>query len=212
MKNRAFVVQSILELTENRAKGAQFVGVPSSRRNSNLKEKRMKHILILILTVFAAGCNSATNAGGGSGTAPQGTTMQGTWTATGNLGSQGGPATYQVKLVSSSCSVTTPVGTFSVQGPVCFTANNNNGEGSISGGSTSSQSAGQGVLIGVTTNPVPTNAAFNLVFVAGAANGNFVEFSGSGTVGDGTLTGTGSCSSATPVCQGVSATFSGTQQ
>jgi len=36
----------------------------------------MKRILILILIVFAAGCNAAKNAGGGSGTS-----IQGTWTA-----------------------------------------------------------------------------------------------------------------------------------
>ncbi len=41
----------------------------------------MKRILILILIVFAAGCNSAKNAGGGSGAS-----MQGIWTVTGNLG------------------------------------------------------------------------------------------------------------------------------
>jgi hypothetical protein len=166
----------------------------------------MKRILILIL-MFAAGCNSAKNAGPGTSTS-----MAGTWTATGNLGTQSGSPTYQVKLVSSPCSVTTPVGTFTVQGPVCFTANNNNGQGSISGGSTSAASAGQGVLIGVAANPVPANAAFSLVFVAGYANGDFVEFTGAGTVGDSTLKGTASCSSTTPMCQGASGTFTGTQQ
>ena len=169
----------------------------------------MKSILILVLVVFAAGCNSATNPGGGSGKA---TSMQGTWTVTGNLGSQGGPATYQVRLVSSPCSVASPAGTFSVQGSVCFIANNNSGQGSISGGSTSSNSTGQGVLIGVAANPVPADAAFHLIFVAGDKNGNVAEFTGSGTVTNATLTGTGSCSSNTPICQGVSGTFSGDQQ
>ena len=78
--------------------------------------------LLLILIVFAAGCNSAKNAGGGSGTS-----MQGTWTVTGNLQctqgcGSGVSNTYQVALVSSPCRVTTPVGMFSVQGPVCFIA------------------------------------------------------------------------------------------
>jgi hypothetical protein len=45
----------------------------------------MKRIAILILIVFAAGCSSSKNAGG-----PAGTSMAGTWTVTGNLGSQGG--------------------------------------------------------------------------------------------------------------------------
>ena len=169
----------------------------------------MKRILILILIVFAAGCNSAKNAGGGSGTS-----MQGMWTVTGNLGSQGKPGTYQVDLVPSPCSVTTPVGTFSVQGPVCFIANNNAGQGSISGTGlpSSSKNTGQGVLIGVPSNPVPADATFNLLFVAGDKNGNVVEFPGSGTVANGTMTGTGSCSPSTPMCQGLSGTFSGNKQ
>src|SRR5438445_7808549 len=169
----------------------------------------MKHTLILILIVFAAGCNSAKNAGGGSGTS-----MQGTWTVTGNLGSQGGSGTYQLELVSSPCSVTTPVGTFSVQGPVCFIANNNTGQGSISGTGlpSSSKNTGQGVLIGVASNPVPADATFSLLFVAGDKNGNVVEFTGSGTVANGTMTGTGSCSPSTPMCQGVTGTFSGKKQ
>jgi hypothetical protein len=171
----------------------------------------MKHILILIpiSIFFAIGCSSAKNTGGGPGTS-----MAGTWTVTGNLGSQSGSRSYQMALVSSPCSVTTPVGTFSVQGPVCFTANNNTGQGSISGSGipTSTTSTGQGVLLGVPSNPVPTNGTVNLVFVAGDANGNLVEFTGSGTVSNGTMTGTGSCSASTPLCQGMSGTFSGTLQ
>jgi len=79
----------------------------------------MKRILILVLIVFAAGC------GGNSAPKPTGTSMQGTWTVTGNLQctqgcGSGVSNTYQVALVSSPCSVTTPVGMFSVQGPVCL--------------------------------------------------------------------------------------------
>jgi len=166
----------------------------------------MKRILTLMLIGFAAGCNSANNAGSGSGTS-----LQGMWTATGSL-SQGGSHTYQVELVSSPCSVTTPVGMFSVQGSVCFIANNNSGQGSITGTGTPSSSKGQGVLIGVPSNPVPAGAKFNLLFVAGDMNGTLVEFTGSGTVSNGTITGTGSCSPSTPMCQGVTGTFSGTQQ
>jgi hypothetical protein len=157
----------------------------------------MKRILflILIVIVFAAGCSSSKNAGGGPGTS-----MQGMWSVTGNLGSQSGPATYQVVFVSSPCSITTPVGTFSVQGSVCFIANNNSGQGSISGTGllSSSNNTGEGVLIGVPSNPVPAGATFNLLFVVGVQNGNFVEFTGTGTVTNGTMTGTGSCSSRYP--------------
>jgi hypothetical protein len=169
----------------------------------------MKRILIFILLVFAAGCGSSKSTGSGPTTS-----IPGTWSVTGNLGSQGGSGTYQVAFVSSPCSVTTPVGMFSVQGPVCFTANNNAGQGSISGTGlpTSSTNTGQGVLIGVAANPVPANGTFNLLFVAAVASGNFVEFTGSGTISNGTMTGTGSCSSSTPLCQGMSGTFSGTLQ
>jgi hypothetical protein len=168
----------------------------------------MKRILILISIVFAVGCGSTKNAASGSATS-----LQGMWTVTGNLASQSGSKTYQVSLVSSPCSVTTPVGMFSVQGPACFIANNNSGQGSISGSGlpSFSKNTGQGVLIGVAANPVPANGTFNLLFVAGFASGDFVEFTGSGTVSKGTMTGTGSCSS-TPTCQGESATFSGTLQ
>ena len=161
----------------------------------------MRRILILILIATATGCNSAKS---GLGSDP-GTSMLATWNITGNLSSPSASGSYQVTLVSSPCSVTSPVGTFSVQGPVCFTANNNSGQGSISGTglSTSAQNTGEGVLIGVTANPVPANGAFNVLFVLGDKNGNLVEFTGAGTVSNGTVTGTGSCSPSTSLCQGV---------
>jgi hypothetical protein len=174
----------------------------------------MKCILIsislLILTLLAAGCSSTNSTRGSSGTS-----MLGTWNVTGNLGSQGpGPYSYQVMFVSSPCSVASPVGTFSVVGPVCFIANNNSGQGSITGKGllTSAKNTGEGILIGVSANPVPDNSAISLLFVLGEANGSFAEFTGSATVANGKMTGTGSCSTNTPMCQGVSATFSASPQ
>jgi len=165
--------------------------------------------LVFILLIFVVGCSSSKNAGSGTPTP-----IPGTWTVTGNLGSQSGSSSYQVSFVSSPCSVTTPVGMFSVQGPVCFIANNNTGQGSITGTGlrSGSKNTGEGVLIGVAANPVPAKGTFNLLFVAGDASGNMAEFTGSGTVSNGTMTGTGSCSSSTPLCQGMSGTFSGTLQ
>jgi hypothetical protein len=106
------------------------------------------------------------------------------------------------------------VGTFSVDGPVCFIANNNSGQGSITGKGllTSAKNTGEGVLIGVSANPVPANATINLLFVLGYANGNFLEFTGNATLANAKMTGTGSCSANTPMCQGISATFSATPQ
>ena len=166
---------------------------------------------MVFLLAFAAGCNS-------SKSATSGTSMTGTWAFTGVLQcgqscGTGVDATYQVTFVSSPCSVMTPVGTFSVQGSTCFIANNNSGQGSISGKGllTGSNNNGVGVLIGAAASPVPDGATVNLLFVA-APNGSVNEFTGTATVNKGAMQGSGACSASTPVCQGVTATFSGTLQ
>jgi hypothetical protein len=178
----------------------------------------MRRMLMLILLLFAAGCSSSKSAGGTSA-GTSGTSMQGTWSITGTVqcGSacgSGVAASYQVVFVSSPCSVSSPVGTFSVEGPVCFIANNNSGQGSISGKGllASAKNTGEGVLIGVSSNPVPASSTVNMLFVLGDSNGTVVEFTGSATVANGVMTGTGTCSTNTPICQGGTATFSGTQQ
>jgi hypothetical protein len=124
------------------------------------------------------------------------------------------PVLTKWHLFQALCTVATPVGAFSVEGPTCFIANNNSGQGSISGTglSTTIQNTQEGILIGVSSNPVRDGGTFNLLFVAGDKNGNFVEGTASGTVSKGSMTGTGSCSSNTPICQGVSGTFSGSHQ
>jgi hypothetical protein len=179
----------------------------------------MKPLTLLLILIVFVGCSSNK-----TGPRQSGTSMDGMWsisataTSVGNFGFQCpqdcGPGTYQVTFVSSPCSVTTPVGAFSVQGPVCFIANNNSGQGSISGTglSTTIQNTQEGILIGVSANPVPDGGTFNLLFVAGDKNSNFVEGTANGTVSKGSMTGTGSCSSNTPMCQGVSGTFSGNHQ
>ena len=213
LKTEALAFQPIPGVTENRAKRCPTSGHSTSPSDGSAwanREPGTRRILILIVAsiVFVTACNS-TKSGMGAGTS-----MQGTWTVTGNLGTQSGQETYQVVLVSSPCSVVSPVGTFSVQGPVCFIADNNTGQGSISGKGllSNASNTGEGVLIGVPANPVPDNSTINLLFVLGEKNGNFIEFTGSGTVAKGTMTGSGSCSTSTPLCQGVSATFSGTEQ
>jgi hypothetical protein len=213
MKTEGLAVQPVLGVPENRAQCCPISGHSkwSSDGSAAAKNRRWTNcvlILILILIFFATGCSSAKS---GVGT---GTSMEGTWTVTGNLGTQSGNETYQVTFVSSPCSVISPVGTFSVQGPVCFIANNNTGQGSISGKGllSNASNTGEGVLIGVAANPVPASSTLNLLFVLGEQNGTFVEFTGSGTVVNGTMTGSGACSPSTPMCQGMSATFSGTLQ
>ena len=155
----------------------------------------MKRMLMLILLLFAVGCSSSNSTGGTSG-GTTGTPMEGTWSITGSVqctqcGSGGSPS-YQVAFVSSPCSVSTPVGTFSVQGSVCFIANNNSGQGSISGTGllSTANNNGVGVLVGTAANPVADGATINLVFV-GASGNNFYEFTGSGTVTKGAMGGAG---------------------
>ena len=129
MKTEGLTVQPVPRVPENRAQCRPISGHSqwSSDGSAAAKNRRWTNcvlILILILILFATGCSSAKS---GMGT---GTSLLGTWTVTGNLGTQSGDETYQVTFVSSPCSVISPVGTFSVQGPVCFIANNNTGQGS----------------------------------------------------------------------------------
>jgi hypothetical protein len=177
----------------------------------------MKRALILILPIlfllaFVAGCSSSKNSNTGT------TAIPGTWAITGTLQcgqscGSGVAGTYQVVFVSSPCTVVTPVGTFSVQGNTCFIANNNSAQGSISGKGllTSANNNGVGVLIGADASPVPDGSTINLLFVM-APQGSVAEFTGTATVTKNTMQGSGACSSATPACQGGSATFSGTEQ
>lgn len=103
MKSKALTVQSMQEMTENRARACQ---VPGHSPSSHARCPVLCELLVLL--IVAAGCNSAKNTLGGSGTS-----IQGMWTVTGNLGAQSGSETYQVAFVPSPCSVTSPVGTFS---------------------------------------------------------------------------------------------------
>ena len=116
LKTEALAFQPIPGVTENRAKQCPISGNSNSPSGGSAwptRETDTKRILILILAsiVSVSACNS-TKSGMGTGTS-----MQGMWTVTGNLGSQSGTETYQVSFVSSPCSVASPVGTFSVQGP-----------------------------------------------------------------------------------------------
>jgi len=178
---------------------------------------RVLGMVLLVVTAGVSGCSSNGTTGSSGGGSTPTTEIAGTWnvTGTGTSGSTIISGSYQVKLVTSACSVTTPVGVFSAQGSVCFIANNNSQAGSIAGAGipTSSKSLGQGVLVGVAADPVPDNSTVNLVFVSSASGGKFSEFTGTATVVGGKMTGTGACSSAsTASCTGASATFTGTHQ
>jgi len=181
-------------------------------------------MLLLVMTVAVSGCSSNSNSGGtagGGGTTTATTEMAGTWSvsgtgtcASGTSGCSTVSATFQVTLVTSTCSVNTMPGVFSGQGSLCYIANNNSGAGSITGAliTSPSKNLGQGVLVGVPTDPVPDNSTVNLVFVSAAGGGKFTEFMGTATVVGGKMTGSGTCSAAsTGKCTGASATFTATK-
>jgi hypothetical protein len=138
------------------------------------------------------------------------TNIQGSWAITASEAG-GSSSVFSVTLVSSACSVATPIGTFTVQGPVCFIADNNTGQGSISGtGNFTYPPAG--VLIGTAANPASANASIDLLFAEADQLGDAAVFGGTGTVSGGTLSGSWSCNVNSPVCFSLSGTFSGTHQ
>ena len=157
-------------------------------------------ILLLALTI---GC-------GGSKSGSAKTSIQGNWSVTTTDNTDGLHSVLQTTLVSSACTVSTPIGTFTVQGPTCFIADNNTGQGSVSG-TGSLIYPPQGVLVGVPANPAPDNSSLNLLFVEADQFGDAAVFEGKGTVASGTMTGTWSCDSNSPICSGLNGTFSGTQ-
>jgi hypothetical protein len=163
---------------------------------------------LVLAGMLLVSCGS--NSSNGSQQANSTTNIQGTWAITA-AESGGSSSVFNVTLVSSPCSVATPIGTFTVQGPSCFIADDNTGQGSISG-TGSFFYPPQGVLIGVPANPASSSASIDLLFAEADQFGDAAVFGGTGTVSNGTLTGTWSCNVNSPVCSGLSGTFSGTQQ
>jgi hypothetical protein len=163
--------------------------------------------ILAVLVAFATACGSS-----GSGTTPQGnsTSIAGYWSVNTIDKTDGLQSALQATLVSSACTASTPIGTFTVQGPSCFLADNNTGQGSVSG-TGSLIYPPQGVLVGVAANPAPANSPLNLFFVEADQFGDAAIFVGNGTVTNGTMTGTWSCSPNSPVCLGLNGTFSGTK-
>jgi hypothetical protein len=158
----------------------------------------------MFLLALIAGC------GGGSSnyiSPPPG--VQGNWTVTTADDTNGDQSKLQATLVSSPCSVTTPIGTFTVQGPVCVIADNNTGQGSVTGTGDLFYPP-QGVLMGVNFNPPPANSSLDLLFVEADSLGNVAVFDGVGIVNNEVITGTWTCNVNSPGCAGLSGTFTAT--
>jgi hypothetical protein len=165
------------------------------------------HLLLVGMLLSSCGSSSSQQPSPNSNST---TNIEGSWTITATEAG-GSNSVFNVALVSSACSVGTPIGTFTVQGPACFIADDNTGQGSISGtGNFIYPPAG--VLLGVPANPASANASLDLLFAEGNQFGDAAVFGGTGTVSNGTITGTWSCNPGSPVCLGLSGTFSGTQQ
>jgi hypothetical protein len=99
-----------------------------------------------------------------------------------------------------------------VQGPACFIADNNTGQGSITGTGQFIYPP-QGVLVGSSASAVSagTSATIDLLFVEANQYGDVAVFDGNGTINNGTMTGTWVCNTNSPNCFGLSGTFSGSQ-
>jgi hypothetical protein len=168
-------------------------------------------ILFFVCLQLMSCSSSSANGNSPNGSAsPASTNIQAKWVITATeVG--GSTSTFNVSLVSSTCTVFTPIGTFNVQGPSCFIADDNTGQGSISGTGNFFY-APQGVLIGVSANPAPSGASVDLLFAEADQFGDAAVFGGNGTITNGTLTGNWSCNPNSPVCNGLSGTFSGTIQ
>ncbi len=172
---------------------------------------------------------------------PAASIAQGTWTITlsGNTSLQTGDPEYSIggtMEVSfappatpfsigkengvTSCSASWiddygEIDSFSTLGPVCFTADPDESVGSFPSWTPSSGSIGTGatlLLIGVPSDPPPAGSSFNFFYLENAAGG-FIGVSGEGTITNGVMTATWTC---TPppgylVCVGTGP-FTGTQQ
>ncbi len=88
-----------------------------------------KVVLVMLLAVVSVACGGTPKS---NSTPNASTQISGAWTITANEAGSG-TSVFSVNLVASQCSVSTPVGTFSVLGPDCFIADDNTGQGSISG-------------------------------------------------------------------------------
>jgi hypothetical protein len=170
--------------------------------------------LLLCPPLMLVGCGGSSSGGSSS----QSLEISGSWTinvAGGNV--------LTATLVPSPCQVSTPIGTFSVYtdasltvlASTCFIADDNTGQGSISGTGEFFYPP-QGVLLGVQSDPIPANGSGPIggLFVEADNFGDYAVFNANGTVQASakSISGGFACNPGTPVCAGVSGTFSGTHQ
>jgi hypothetical protein len=195
--------------------------------------------MLLFLGVGMLGCNAAKQA---DSTAPASTSMTtGAWVVTINnfIGERtdtvtvvnpypngtliydgSGPAVGYTSCDNDGLTYYNPpqTGGTPIVGPACFVALGggcNGGCGSTPQ-SIASSNGTTGVLplnfvIGVPTNPVPNASTFNVQY-AEQDDSSLWQMDGTGTINNGTASGTWVCDSSTPACSGITGTFTATQQ
>lgn len=108
-----------------------------------------------------------------------------------------------------------------VVGPACFVALGGgcNGGGCVGAGVnseliTSSNTDAEPLTfsIGVPTNPTPNGSAFNIQYGEFHTTVGTWQMDGTGTINNGTASGTWVCDPSTPACSGITGTFTATQQ
>jgi hypothetical protein len=102
----------------------------------------------------------------------------------------------------------------SVVGPACFNALGGGSDNQVGTLSQSAPGEPLNLMLGVPANPVTSGSAFNLLYMEVIADGTegIWQIDGTGTISNGTASGTWVCDASTPLCSGISGTFSATQQ
>ena len=147
---------------------------------------KLGSIAATVLLMFTIGCGGGQADSSSPPNPAQGFT--GAWTA--QMTSTVGVANLQMTLVSSPCSVSTPLGTFSITSANnCYLADDNTGQGSISGSGAFALTP-QGLLMGVANPPTPGAALPVAVwFVEADQYGDAEVFVGQGSFQSGEATG-----------------------
>jgi hypothetical protein len=137
--------------------------------------------LLLVSSVVLSSCGGGGSSSNSSSSTNASLEISGSWTISSSSGNSQNSMT--ASLVSSPCQVNTPIGTFSVYtdsslttlASTCFIADDNSGQGSISGTSGTFLYPPQGVLLGVQSDPVAANSseAIGAIFVEADAFGNY---------------------------------------
>jgi hypothetical protein len=160
--------------------------------------KRVLTTIGIFLTLVLVGCGSPAKQNGGQQAGP--TELVGTWQITATQPGTGSNVFNTTLVPDIGASVGCPE-------TVCFISTTAT---EISGSFIYPQ-----VEVGVATSvdPIPANGTAQVYFYEYDPIGNFAEFIGNGTATGSQITGTWSCdTSLSPVCQGMSGTFTAIKQ